>query len=293
MNFNIDPNRIALTDLHMHTAYSDGSDTPADMLRSAARKGLKIVGISDHSYTFFDESYCMRKEQVDEYLNVLTALKEKCSSLHDNPRFAKALGCEDITFYAGVEQDYYSTYPTDGFDYVIGSVHYIRLLLNGRSAIDGCPEYNGYVYIPVDESADILRNACEAYYDGDIYRLLEDYYLIEGDVINRTQADIIGHFDLISKFNEDGSLFDPENERYINAWQKAVLELVKTGAFFEINTGAMSRGVRTSPYPSAKMIGFIKDNGGRFIFSSDAHRCENIAFGFDSLQNTADQPVSQ
>jgi len=285
MKINLDPNDIPFTDLHMHTIYSDGCDSPSDMLKSAAGKGLKVIGISDHSYTFFDESYCIKRDRFDEYLGILFSLREKCSALKDNPRFAKALGSSDIRFYAGIEQDYYSTFPSDAFDYVIGSVHYIRLPIDGREIPEGCLTYDRHVYIPVDESADILKRACEAFYGGDIYSLIEDYFLIEGDVINRTGADIIGHFDLIYKFNEDGSLFDPDNERYKNAWQKAALELLKTGALFEINTGAISRGVRTSPYPSSEMIRFIKDNNGNFIFSSDAHRKENIAFGFERLSD--------
>ena len=271
MNINIDPNYIAHTDLHMHTTYSDGKDTPSDMLDCAVQKGLKIVGISDHSYTFFDESYCIGKNCVEEYLSMLSDLKAKCK----------------VTVYAGIEQDYYSTCPTDRFDYVIGSVHYIRLPINGRPVPEGCLEYSGYVYIPVDESPGILSRACETFYGGDIYKLIEDYYLTEGDVINRTKADIIGHFDLISKFNEDCSLFDPSDERYVKAWQKAALRLLDSGAVFEINTGAISRGVRTSPYPSAEIIEFIKENNGRFLFSSDAHSKENIAFGFEQLAGNA------
>ena len=36
-------------DLHMHTVFSDGRDTPEEMVREAIRKGLETVGISDHS----------------------------------------------------------------------------------------------------------------------------------------------------------------------------------------------------------------------------------------------------
>ena len=132
MKINIAKNDIPLTDLHMHTIYSDGCDSPADMLKSAAAKGLKIIGISDHSYTFFDESYCIQRDRFDEYLSVVFSLKEKCSALKENPRFAKALGSSDIRFYAGIEQDYYSTFPSDAFDYVTYRLMSQPISLNAR-----------------------------------------------------------------------------------------------------------------------------------------------------------------
>ena len=36
-------------DLHMHTTWSDGKNTPEEMIEEAIRLGLETVGISDHS----------------------------------------------------------------------------------------------------------------------------------------------------------------------------------------------------------------------------------------------------
>ena len=36
-------------DLHMHTVWSDGTNTAEEMVQEAIRKGLETVGISDHS----------------------------------------------------------------------------------------------------------------------------------------------------------------------------------------------------------------------------------------------------
>ena len=64
-------------DLHMHTTYCDGKNTPEEMIRAAVDKGLSAVGISGHSYTFFDTSYCMQKEEVPRYLAELRYLRIK------------------------------------------------------------------------------------------------------------------------------------------------------------------------------------------------------------------------
>ena len=283
MKFEIDFDNLPLMDLHMHTTYSDGTNSPSEMLKAAAAKGMKVIGISDHSYTFFDESYCVQREQIEDYNITIFSLAQKCAQLKNNPRLSKALGTDDIRLYAGIEQDYYSNEPTDVYDYVIGSVHYICQNLNGREVPEGCLTYMNHVYIPVDESPEILKNAADAFYGGDIYALIKDYYLVVSDVVNRSKADIIGHFDLITKFNEDHSLFDPEDPRYISAWQYAADALLKTECIFEINTGAMSRGYRTSPYPASDIQQYLRERGAKFIYSSDAHSAENIGFGFDLL----------
>ena len=38
------------SDLHMHTIYCDGVDTPEDMILTALEKGLTAIGFSGHSY---------------------------------------------------------------------------------------------------------------------------------------------------------------------------------------------------------------------------------------------------
>ena len=252
-------------DLHCHTAYCDGSNTPEEMVLSAIDKGLDTIGISGHSYTFFDTSYCMQKEAIPRYLAEL--------------RYLRAAYCDKIHILCGVEQDYYSDYPTDEFDYVIGSVHYIKC---------------GEDYIPVDETPEILIETADKYFGGDIYALCESYFRTVSDVVNKTACDIIGHFDLITKFVGDGALdvpqnndvlFDVHHPRYVAAWKAAADELIKTGVPFEINMGAISRGYRTSPYPSAEIIDYIKAHGGELILSSDAHSADAIAYRFDEYES--------
>ena len=242
-------------DLHMHTCYCDGTGTPEDMILSAVEKGLDTVGISGHSYTFFDTSYCMQKEAVPRYIAEL--------------RYLRAKYFDKIHVLCGVEQDYYSDYPTDDFDYVIGSVHYVK--------VEG-------EYIPVDESIEILRAAVQKYFGGDVYALCERYFETVADVVNKTDCDMIGHFDLISKFIERESLFDTQHPRYAAAWKAAVDKLVSYGVPFEINTGAIFRGYRTSPYPNEEIIAYIKEKGGRLILSSDAHSAEAISYRFDEYE---------
>lgn len=239
-------------DLHIHSTYSDGNNSLEEIIKEAIKDNIDIIGFSDHSYTPFDLSYCIRKEDINNYRTEIIQLKEKYKN--------------EIQVLLGIEQDYYSDKPTEKYDYIIGSVHYIHK--NGE-------------YIPIDESKEILIDAVNKYYNGDIYDLIDDYYKTVSKILEKTDADIIGHIDLISKFNEDGILFDENNSRYINAYKKACEYLLNHNVIFEINTGAISRGYRTNPYPSMQIYKYLRDNGAKFILSSDSHSKDTLCYDFD------------
>ena len=241
-----------LQDLHTHTCFCDGDDTPEEMVLSAIEKGLDRIGICTHCYTDFDETYCIPHEKYGEFQAEIARLKEKYKG--------------KIEVLCGVEQDVFSSTETDGFDYVIGSCHYVP-------ADD--------MLAPIDSLEEVLEYVCTEFYGGDYIAVAESYYKSVAKVVEKTNCDIIGHFDLITKYNEGGRLFDESDPRYIAAWKAAADELLKSGKTCEINTGAISRGCRTAPYPSEEIKSYLAGRGAKFILSSDAHRAENIAFGFD------------
>ena len=243
-------------DLHIHTTYSDGKNTPEEVVLSAIEKGLKVIGFSDHSPTFFDSGYCMKREKLGSYKEEIFALKEKYK--------------DKIEILCGIEQDIFSDFLPEGLDYIIGSVHYIKV--NEK-------------YIPVDNTARHLKDAAEEFFGGDIYALAEEYYRLVGEVADKTKANIIGHFDLITKFCEKENLFDQKHPRYIEAWKKAVDKLLVKNIPFEINTGAISRGYRTTPYPASDILDYIRANGGKFILSSDSHKADTLAFKFEEFSH--------
>lgn len=240
-----------MTDLHVHTTFSDGRSTPEEVVQAAVAKGMTTLGFSDHSYTPFDTRYCIPKEQISNYLDTIHALQEKYK--------------DQITILCGIEEDFYSGKATEAFDYVIGSVHYLRC---------------GDEYIPVDEGAEILRDAARRRFHGDIYALIAEYYRTVSLLPEQTGATIIGHFDLISKYNESGTLFDESDPRYIEAWQSAADRLLTAGIPFEINTGAISRGYRSTPYPAAPIRAYLQARGAKFRMSSDSHRASTLCYGF-------------
>ncbi len=239
-------------DLHMHTIWSDGTNTAEEMVQEAIRKGLETVGISDHSS---GDPCGMTLEQSVEYRAEIARLKEKYAG--------------QIRVLCGLERDYFTDDFAD-YDYTIGSVHWLAMPDGHR--------------VPVDYMAEKLREGADKYFGGDFYALAEAYYAMMAKVVEVTKCDIIGHFDLITKFIEQDPAFDTNHPRYVKAWQQAADELLKTGKPFEVNTGAISRGYRTTPYPAKEIRDYIREHGGKLIMSSDAHAKENIAFRFDEWE---------
>lgn len=245
-------------DLHMHTNYCDGSAAPEEYVKSAIEKGLSTIGFSVHSYVPFDDC-CIAKEKINDYVCEISSLKKKYK--------------DKISILCGVEQDYYSEMTTEPYDYVIGSVHYLKV--------------KGNEYIPIDLSASMLKESCRDFFDGDFYELCDEYYRTVSDVCEKTGADIIGHLDLVTKFNDIEELFSVKNERYVNSYTECVKQLCRYNKPFEINTGAMSRGYKKAPYPSEDLIKIINSLGGSFIMSSDSHCPENIAYEFNKYEEWA------
>ena len=240
-------------DLHIHTTFSDGVNTPEECVVKAIETGLSEIGFSDHSYISIPSSivYWKGAEFEPLYKAEIARLKAKYAG--------------EINILCGIEQDYYSDHPAEGYDYIIGAVHFIK---------------TNEAFVGVDEPEDyILRNL--KYFGGDIYTFAEEYYYRLSEVVEKTKCDIIAHFDLVSKYNERAKLFDENNTRYVKAWQNAADILLKTGKPFEINMGAVARGIKTEPYPNPNILNYLKDRGAKFILASDAHKKDNIAFRFD------------
>lgn len=246
---------MEIRNYHTHTAFCDGLNSPREMVVSAIEKDMVSLGFSGHAHTKFDEAYCMSHGAALVYRNTVRGLAEEYS--------------DKIEILCGLEYDIYSDelFKTDEglplWDYVIGSVHYV--LVNGE-------------YRPVDESVESIKETVRDFYSGDIYDFCKDYFETVAKVCDVTDCDIIGHFDLITKFNEDSLLFDEKDLRYIAAYKNALDKLIPYGKPFEINTGAMAKGLWTKPYPSRVILEEIFRRGGKIALSSDSHRKETVDF---------------
>ena len=70
------------------------------------------------------------------------------------------------------------------------------------------------------------------------------------------------------------------NDEYKKIAEKYMLEAIKSDCIFEVNTGAVSRGYRTAPYPSENLLYVLKKENAKVIISSDSHDKDNIDYNF-------------
>ena len=127
-----------LSNYHTHSTFCDGADAPEEIVREAIRRGCPELGFSGHSHIPFDDC-CMSVEGTEEYKAEIRRLREKYA--------------DRIRIWLGVEQDIFGDLPTDDYDYVIGSVHFV--FRDGR-------------YLSVDESRESFLDHVAHFYGGDI-----------------------------------------------------------------------------------------------------------------------------
>ncbi len=241
-----------LTNFHTHTNLCDGQNTPEQVVQAAIEKGFSALGFSCHGYTSFDLRYCVN--DTEAYIAEILRLKEAYQ--------------DKIRIYLGVEEEALSPIDRSRYEYMIGSLHYLPF---------------GGEYLPIDGNPDYFAQ-CLAACDGDEMRLAEGYYSMFCDYILRRKPDIIGHFDLVTKFDEIGVSHYFANEQYTKLAQKYLQEAIKADCIFEVNTGAMARGYRTAPYPHEDLLHTLKKADAKLILSSDSHAAETLDFGMEEAK---------
>jgi len=111
-------------------------------------------------------------------------------------------------------------------------------------------------------------------FNGDGMKYVKTYYEQMLKLAEYPEIDIIAHFDLLTKFCEKIDLFDMESKEYKNIAFETLEVLAKTGKFFEINSGAISRGYRTTPYPAPFILKEMSKLGCKIVITTDCHNKE-------------------
>ena len=239
--------------VHTHSTLCDGRSTLAEMAAAAFEAGAVSFGASGHSHTEIPwDRGCVLPADPAAYRAEVLRLREEYA------------GRMDVLL--GIEQDSLTDQPVpDWADYWIGSVHNLRRP-GGFASVDYSPEK--------------LEEDCRALFQGDFLEMAAAYYA-EAAAMAARRPTILGHIDLVTKFNEGGALFDESDPRYRTAALDALHAADPAATLLEINTGAMSRGYRSAPYPAPFLLEAWRDMGGRIILTADAHSADAIVYGYD------------
>ncbi len=250
---------IIKSNCHTHTNYCDGKNTAREMIESAIEKGFTALGFSGHVPMNFPNDWAMTKEGLEKYYEQINSLK--------------GLYVDRIEILCGIELDAdYELKREYNFDYILSSVHQIH----GKKRI-----------YAIDYTAEELSECVTVEYGGDWNKMADEYFENLATFVVREKTDVVGHFDLITKFNKNGCLFDECNPEY----QKSALKWIdyiidnKPDIVFEVNTGAMFRCGNETPYPASFILKRIGERGGRVTVTSDAHCTDALEFMFEKAKN--------
>ncbi len=240
---------------HTHTVFCDGKNTAEEMVQQAIELGFEHLGFSGH----MDPEIHM---DIEKYYVEIERLKKKYAS--------------QIDILMGVELDtMYDPHCADKCEYKIGSTHFLDV---------ETPEPWS-----VDNSEEVLEKLCTHFFGGDYYALSKAYYELEATVVDRLDPTFIGHFDLVTRFNDSMHFIDEKNPKYYEPALEAMKYLVSKNVPFEINCGAVNRNRKKELYPNTMLLQALHDFGGEILISADAHNKELLNGGFDQAIQTAIQ----
>lgn len=244
-----------MQNLHTHTIYCDGKNTPEEMVQFAIDKGFDSLGFSGHSYMHYSRYGNISVENTELCNREVEALKEKYKG--------------QLEIFRGLEVDIFSEIDMSGYDYLIGAVHYLKV---------------GDVYAGFDRSAKDVQAIIDTHFGGDGMAFAKQYYETLSTLPEYGNFDIIGHFDLITKNIDIIPFFDQYSKEYLHMAFDAAHSLKGKIPFFEVNTGAISRGYRKTPYPSIPLLKELKELGFGATISSDCHDGNYLDCAFEDAR---------
>ena len=240
--------------LHTHTSFCDGDNEAETTVLKALEIGFTSIGFSGHSHCDYIKSRSsMTPEGTIAYKKEIARLKNKYAG--------------QIDIFCGLEFDQYSDDDRLGYDYIIGANHYLKI---------------GNEFVGFDRNAQTVQEIIDRYFGGDGLKFAKEYYRQLAELPQYGKFDIVGHFDLISKNCEITQLFDEEDKEYKKYALDCFYALKEKISVFEINTGAMARGYRKTPYPRPFILQEMAKAGVGIILGSDCHNNEFLSYGFNT-----------
>lgn len=258
----------------MHTTWCDGKNTPDEMIQAALEKGFGAIGFSSHALLPLSDPWTLQPDTADAYVAEIRALAEKYKG-----RIKILCGIE-ADFISGKTRPDRSVYARLGLDYLIGSIHEV-VAPNGTR-------------VPVDHKPELLADGIARQFGGDAQAFVRAYFAAQRDMAATCDFDVIGHPDLVRKFNGTLRYFDESADWYREELRLTADVFAASGKLVEVNTGGISRGWIDDAYPSPFFRQLLRARGVRFILSSDAHSAAAIDCAFDrfgAAENYIDSPI--
>lgn len=257
---------MLLANYHVHSDYCDGKNTLEEMVAAGIASGLTSMGLSSHLSLPFPNDWTMKEENLENYLNDVKLLKDKYSS--------------QIELYCGLEIDFFidrqdisdlAKAVIPRLDYTIMAVHTIGITTGADVSY-------------IDESQQNFEQGIKKYYAGDKQAFIKDYYQGIAKMVNMFEPDILGHFDLVKKYNRDNRFFNEQDTWYQETVKDCLDQIATKNTRIEINTGTNLRIPGVGRYPSDWMMPEMKKRNIPITIGSDSHSTAGIVFEYDEAE---------
>lgn len=251
-----------LQNLHTHSTFCDGKNTLEEMVEAALARGFHSIGFSKHSYMPFSTYFTWTAEEA--------AANDAAYRLE--AARLKELYRDRIEIFCAEEVEMFSEVDRSNYDYLIGSVHYLKI---------------GEEFVGFDRDVKAVDHIVSHYFGGDGMKFAKTYFEHLAELPKHNTFDIVGHFDIHAKLNETCRMFDDASPAYLTLAYEALDALAGKIPFAEINTGAIARGYRSVPYPTLPILKEMKRRGFGILFTSDCHDKNYFDCAFDTAEKLA------
>lgn len=245
---------------HTHTTGSNGESKPEDWIKLAIKKKFDILGITDHYYFppgFRNWGNDFYSENHYKELNRLKKKYEGKIKIEINVEFDWIKKYKKWIISESKKRDY---------DYKFISMHFIE---------------DGKIGIPIDWKEEGFQELIE-YHKG-IKNLVKFYYRGIREAVRTGCFDVVSHFDLIKRWNENKKYFT-ENEKW---YKKQVMKTLKLIAKKRMKLDLNSAGLRkpcAEQYPSKWIIDEAKKLKIELLMGTDAHKGKELETGLKEIQ---------
>ena len=241
-----------------------------DVVRSAIRAGFSIYGLSEHAPRYraedlFPDEADLGVEDLartfESYVSTALALRDRYA---DRIELLVGFESEVLPVQGWAEQMCELRRRHPEFDYVVGSVHHV-----GGASIDMTPELTAKVAEEVGG-----RDALE--------RL---YFELVAEMVERLRPEIVGHFDLIRKFEGFGTSFGPGTWKHI---ERGLEVMRAVGAILDVNAAPVRR--RMGPvYPLPPLLERACEMGIPVTLGDDSHGPAEVGVGLGACLQAIQQ----
>jgi histidinol-phosphatase (PHP family) len=246
-----------LTDLHVHLRPDDPEATAAKhftaanaerYLDVASERGIGQLGVSEHVHRF-EQALTVWRHPFWQ-ANATDDLDAYCEFVRDETGLA--LGIE-ADFIPGAEDRMANLLEEREWDYVIGSVHFLR-----EAAID-------------------MRGEWDVWTHADPEKVWRRYFETLGEAARSGLFDILAHPDLVKVWGREGPRPDGDLRRFYDLAMDGISE---SDVAIEVSTAGLRKPVGEI-YPAPAFLEMCLEAGRPVALSSDAHVPGDLAYRYD------------